>query len=188
VALVVSVPIFSWFYIRNYIQQGVWQPGLYKEERYHATGMWNLWVATNFRADLISSFLGNFSWLSIPLPDSVLYWFRRISQLSVIGLIAALVIGSRKRSWQLIKLWMVILFTGVFALFVLSAAYFELTLGGSQGRYLFPAIFPFWSLVLIGLVGWMPPSWRPRATALLVSVTAVFSVWALFHEFVGRVM
>lgn len=187
VALAVSVPIFSWFYIRNYIRLGVWQPN-YTEERYHATGLWNLWFATNFRADLISSFVGNFSWLSVPLPDNVLYWFRRISELSVFGLVASIIIGSRKRSWQLIKPWLALLFTVVFVLFVFSAAYFELAFGGSQGRYLFPAIFPFWSLVLVGLVGWLPPSWRSRATALIVSVAAAFSVWALFYEFVGRVM
>lgn len=185
-ALGVSFLIFFWYYLRNYIELGVWQPG-YKGERYAATGWWDLLFRTPFRTDLITSFMGNFSWMSMPLPVEVTHWFTRIAKFSVLGLALALVIGHWRRSWQVIKPWLALLLAGVVALFALSATYFELTFTGAQGRYLFPAAFALWSLLLAGLVGWMPPSWRPRATAIVVTVAATFSVWALFHEFVGRV-
>lgn len=186
VALAVSLPIFFWYFLRNYFELGEWQPGN-KADRYHATGWWNLLSATRFRADLISSFLGNFSWMSMPLPDHVLYWFRRISEFAFLGLMLALALGYWRRGRRLLEPWLTLLFAGVFTLFVVMAAYFELTFGGAQGRYLFPADFAFWSLMLVGLVGWLPSSWRPRATAAVVALAAFFSVWTLYYEFIGRV-
>ncbi|MHB1391305.1 MAG: glycosyltransferase family protein [Thermoleophilia bacterium] len=186
VALAVSLPIFAWYYLRNYIELGEWQPGN-KSERYHATGWWNLLSATPFRADLISSFLGNFSWLSMPLPDRVLYWFRRVAELASLGLMLSVALGYWRRGRRLLEPWLMLLFAGIFSFFVVMAAYFELTFGGAQGRYLFPADFAFWSLMLVGLVGWMPASWRPRVTAAVVALAACFSVWTLYYEFLGRV-
>jgi len=186
VAVSISVPLFVWYYARNYIELGVLQPGT-RVDRYHATGWWNLLTATPFRADLISSFIGNFSWLSIPLPDEALFWFRRVAELAVFGLIVTLIIGFRQKSRRLMEPWITLFLAGVFTLFVVMAAYFELTFGGAQGRYLFPVNFCFWSLVLAGLVGWLPASWRPRATALVLVVAALFSTWSLYYEFMGRV-
>lgn len=186
VALAVSFLIFFWYFLRNYRELGVWQP-VYTADRYGSIGWWELMFATSFRADLIASFLGNFSWMSMPLPAEVSSWFTRVLELSVFGFFVALVIGQRRRSWRIIRPWLALLLAGVVALFLLSAAYYELTVTGTQGRYLFPAAFTIWSLLLVGLVGWMPPSWRPRATAIVVTVAATLSVWSLFHEFVGRV-
>ena len=183
--LAVSFLICFWYYLRNYLELGVWQP-TYKGERYRAGGWWDLLFHTAFRTDLVTSFLGNFSWLTIPLPAEAVFWFNRIAELSVLGLAATLALGWR-RGRELLKPWLALLFVGVFMLFVLSAAYYELQYSGTQGRYLFPADFAFWSLALAGLVGWMPPSWRPRATVLVVSAAATFFVWSLYCEFVGRV-
>lgn len=185
-ALGISFLIFFWYFVRNYIELGTLQP-VYKGERYSATGWLDLIFGTSFRMDLTASFLGNFSWMSMPLPGEVPRWFTRIAELSILGLVVAMAIGYWRRGWQAIRPWLVLLFGVVIVLFVLSAVYYELTATGTQGRYLFPAAFAIWSLLLVGLVGWMPPSWRPRATAIVVTVAAVFSTWALFNEFVGRV-
>lgn len=182
----VSLLICGWFYARNYIELGAAQPYV-KTERYGTNNILVLWLRTGFRADLISSFLGNFSWLSIPLPITELCWFRRILQVAFIGLAAALVIGWRRPSWQIMKTWAAVLFGCTFMVFLVAVSYFEITVGGAQGRYLFPAVFPFWALFLAGLVGWMPPPWRPRATAVIVSIAALLFTWSLLMEFLPRV-
>jgi len=182
----VSFLIFFWYYLRNYTNIGTWQP-VYEGERYSTGGWWHLWFKTAFRNDLVTSFLGNFSWMSIPLPVAATYWFTRLMELSFLGLAVAMLTGFRRNGWRPLRSWLVLLFVSVLALFVASAAYYELQYTGTQGRYLFPAVFPFWSLVLAGLLGWLPPGWRPRATAVVVALAASFSVWALFNEFAGRV-
>ncbi|MCL4472806.1 MAG: glycosyltransferase family 39 protein [Actinobacteria bacterium] len=182
----ISLLICGWFYVRNYIELGAAQP-YEKTERYHAANLWTLWLRTSFRAELISSFLGNFSWLSIPLPIAELYWFRRILQLALAGFAAATAIGWWKPAWQIMKTWVAALMAGTFMVFLVAVSYFEITVGGSQGRYLFPAVFPFWALLLTGLVGWMPPAWRPRATAVVVSVAGLLFTWSLLVEFLPRV-
>lgn len=182
----ISFTIFFWYYLRNFIDLGTWQPA-YGGERYSTGGWFNLWFRTAFRNDLVTSFLGNFSWMSLPLPIEATYWFTRLMELSFLGLAVAMLIGYRRRGWQPLRSWLVLLFASVLGLFVISAAYYELKYTGTQGRYLFPAAFPFWSLVLAGLTGWLPPGWRPRATALVIAFAASFSVWVLFHEFAGRV-
>lgn len=186
IAASLSIAVCGWYYLRNYIELGYLQP-TGRSERYGAGGWWDLWFHTAFRADLIASFIGNFSWMSMPLPPEPLYWFRRISQFAVPGFAAALAVGYWRRGWQVIKPWVAVMFTGILVLFVLSVTHFELTVGGAQGRYLFPAVFPFWSLVLIGLTGWMPPAWRPRAAAVVVAAAALFGVWAFMFEFAARV-
>jgi hypothetical protein len=82
---------------------------------------------------------------------------------------------------------MAALFAGVIGLFAISASWYELKYTGTQGRYLFPGDFAIAALLLVGLTGWMPPSWRPRVTAVAVAGAGVFSTWVLFHEFIGRV-
>ena len=185
-ALGIAIVICSWWYIRNYVELGTFQPTMVGE-RYHTTSWWYLWKSTTFRFDLIASFIGNFSWLTIQLPAEVVHFFNRTIETSLIGVVAALIIARFRSGWSLIKPWLAGLFAGVLALFFLAGTYYELTVAGTQGRYLFPAIFPFWTLVLSGLVGWMPPRLRPRATALIVLAAGLFFSWALFHEFLGRV-
>lgn len=186
-AMGVSLLICGWFYVRNFFELGALQP-YSRTDTYKTDSALVLWTRTSFRNNFIASFIGNFSWLSIPLPGKALYWFRRIAELSAIGLSVSLVLGLFRKNWQVIKPWLAGLFVLTLFLFTLSATFFELRVGGAQGRYLFPAIFPFWSLVLIGLVGWLPPAWRPRTAALVVSIFVLFGIWSLMIEFIPRVM
>lgn len=186
-ALALSLAICGWYFLRNYLELGYLQPAG-KVERYGATGLWNLLVATRFRGDLITSFLGNFSWMSMPLPLDVMLWFRRIGEVAIVGLVVGGVVGYWRRSWELMRPWLVLFFTFIISVFVLSVAYFELNVGGAQGRYLFLAIFPFWALFLAGLCGFFPPAWRSRVAASFVAAAGAFSAWALTSEFIGRVL
>ncbi|MFA6001001.1 MAG: hypothetical protein WC828_02690 [Thermoleophilia bacterium] len=186
VTIGVSLAICGWYFVRNFAELGFLNPPG-KVVLYNVDNWWDLWFATRFRAVMLGSFLGDFSWLTIPLYDNVLLWFRRLTELSAIGLLAALLLGLWRRRLEAIAPWIVTLFAGIFIAFFMAASQFELNTGGAQGRYLFPAVFPFWTLVLVGLTGWMPPSWRGRATAVVVSAAAVLSVWALMVEYLPRV-
>lgn len=185
-ALGLSVLICGWFYLRNYIELGEAQ-SYARTAVYGTDNPWTLWTATSFRSQVIASFIGNFSWLTVPITHDGLYWFRRISQFAFFGLVAGLGLGWWRRNLQAIKPWILFLMAGSIALFLLSITFFELRIGGAQGRYLFPAIFPFWALFLVGITGWLPRSWRARATAVVVSLAALFSTWALMAEFIPRV-
>lgn len=187
VMLGISLLICGWYFLRNYIELGYLQPAG-KVDRYGATGLWNLVWATRFRGDLITSFLGNFSWMSIPLPLDVMLWFRRAGEIALAGLVVGGVVGRLRRGWELMRPWLVLLFAFIFGLFVLSVAYFELNVGGAQGRYLFLAVFPFWTLFLAGICGWFPPQWRPGVATLLMLAAGLFSAWALTDEFIGRML
>lgn len=181
-----SALMWGWFFIRNLVELGYLNPPG-RVVRYNVDNWWDLWFATRFRAEMLGSFLGHFSWLTVPLYDNVLLWFRRLTELAGLGLLAALLLGLWRRRLEVIAPWVVTLFAGLFVAFYLAASQFELNYGGAQGRYLFPVIFPFWTLVLVGLTGWMPPSWRGRATAVVVSAAAVLSAWALMVEYLPRV-
>ncbi|RJQ43034.1 MAG: hypothetical protein C4534_08910 [Gaiellales bacterium] len=183
----VSLLICGWYFLRNYLELGYLQPAG-KVERYGAAGLWELIWATRFRGDLITSFLGNFSWMSIPLPLDVMLWFRRAGEVAIGGLVVGGAVGLWRRGWELMRPWLVLFFALIIAAFVLSVAYFELNVGGAQGRYLFLAIFPFWTLFLAGLCGWFPPSWRPRVATLVLLAAGIFSAWVFTDEFIGRVL
>lgn len=183
--LLISVVVSAWHYLRIYFELGYLQ-GPKTVERFGAKSWWELWFATSFRAQLLASFLGTFSWLTIPLNEKVFYWFTRLSELAAIGVFISLALGYLRRGWRLLEPWVVVLFGGVWVLFYLAATHFEYTISGAQGRYLFPALFPFWTLFMVGLTGWMPPAWRPRVTALIVSAAGVLSAWALVSEFIPR--
>lgn len=187
VMLGVSLLICGWYFLRNYLELGYLQPAG-KVERYGATGLWNLITATRFRGDLITSFVGNFSWMSIPLPLEAMLWFRRIGEFALGGLVIGAGAGYVSRSWETLRPWLIAFFAFVFSAFVLSVAYFELNVGGAQGRYLFLVVFPFWSLFLAGLCGWFPPAWRSRVAAAAVALAGIFGYWALTSEFIGRVL
>lgn len=184
VMLLASIAVYGWYPVRNQLQVGYVQD--WAGNGAEADGWWFLWFATNFRAKLLASFLGFFSWQTIPLNEKVYHWFRRVTELAAMGVMASLALGYLRRRWRILDIWTAALFAGVWAVFYLGATYFESTLAGAQGRYLFPAIFPFWALILVGLTGWMPPAWRPRAAALVVAAAAVFSAWALIPEFFPR--
>ena len=185
IIFLVPVVISGWFYLRSYIELGNLQ-GPKTVERFGAKSWWQLWFATSFRAQLLASFLGFFSWQTVPLSEKVFFWFRRITELAAIGLTFSLTLGYLRRQRRLLEPWVVVLFGGVWVLFYLAATHFEYTISGAQGRYLFPALFPFWTLVVVGLTGWMPPSWRPRAMALIVSAAGFLSAWALVSEYLPR--
>lgn len=187
-ALVFTIPVAvcGWYYLRAYLELGYIEPDK-TVERYGAKSWWQLWFATSFRAQLLASFLGFFSWHTIPLNENIFLWFRRISELAAVGVTVSVAVGYLRRGWRMMEPWAVAFFAGIWVLFYLAATHFEFTLSGAQGRYLFPAIFPFWTLALVGLTGWLPPAWRPRLVALLVAAAGCLTAWSLVTEFVPRV-
>jgi 4-amino-4-deoxy-L-arabinose transferase-like glycosyltransferase len=186
IVLGVSLLICGWYYLRGMLN-GVPPLLVEKVERYGQPGLFSLLFSTHFTADLLDSFIGTFSWMSIPMLASVTTWFRRLVWLAGIGVAVSLGLDYFRRREQVIEPWLAGLFTVVAGSLFLFSAVYELKLGAAQGRYLFPAVFPFWALFLVGLTGWLPASWRPRGVALVVAAAAVFCTWALLGEFLPRV-
>jgi hypothetical protein len=184
--LAVSLAVSGWFYLWSYIKTGGLEFSV-PAPRYGASGWRDLLLNTTFRSDLFASFIGSFSWMSVQLPGRVIAWVWRAAELSVIGLMIGLLVGWRRRRWRVIDPGLAGAMAVVFALFVVAAAWFELKNGGAQGRYLFPAVFPFWTLFLTGLLGFFPPGWRARATALVVAAAGLISAWSLLVQYLPRV-
>jgi len=186
IALGISVLICGWYYLRGLLHTSP-PITVEKVERYGQVGLPSLLFSSRFTADLIDSFIGNFSWLIIPLLDSVTAWFRHLVWLTGLGVAVSLGLDYFRSREHLIVPWLAGLYALVIMTYFLFSAIFEIKFGGAQGRYLFPAVFPFWALFIVGLVGWLPASWRPRSVAVVVTATAIFSTWALMDEFLPRV-
>lgn len=182
VLFLTAIAVYGWYAVRNQLAVGYVQGWQETGSR----GWLPIWFSTNFRDKMLMSFLGLFSWLSIPLHEIAYSWFRRITELAVVGLVVSLALGHLRRRWRIMDFHTAALFAGTWVLFYLSATYFESNGGFAQGRYMFPAIFPFWTLVLVGLTGWLPPSWRPRTAALVITAAGMLSVWSLVSEIAPR--
>lgn len=182
----IGVLVCFWYYLRNYLSYGSFQP-IGKGWSYGQDSWLGLWFETRFATDLLGNFLGNFNWQSIPLPEQAIVLFKGLVAIAALGTAASLVIGWRRRGWRLAEGWVVALLAAVLLVYLLATAWFEYKWGNTQGRYIFPAVVPFWSLFLIGLTGWLPPAWRPRAAAVVVTVAAVFGIWAAVFEYLPRV-
>jgi 4-amino-4-deoxy-L-arabinose transferase-like glycosyltransferase len=182
----VSLIICGWYVLWNIAHRPPPLPGE-KVERYGQIGLLELIFSTRFPVDLFNSFMGTFSWMSIPLPEALFTWLRRLAWLAAFGVAAMFALNRWQHRRSVIAGWLAVLMAGFLLVMFIFAAVFEINVGAAQGRYLFPAIFPFWALLLAGLTGWLPAAWRPRAVAAIVAAGALFSTWTLLAEFLPRV-
>lgn len=186
IILAVSTVVCGWYYLKRLTHESL-QPGIAdptKGLQYGSVGLYQLLKSTGFNGYIIATFIGTFSW--VPLPGYIFIWFRHAIQLATIGLLISLVAGFWYRGWETIKPWLVLLLGATVLVFFMAAAVFELQVGSAQGRYLFPAVVPFWCLFLAGIAAFVPPRLRPRLIGVLVAVFALFGTWSLFVEFIGR--
>ncbi len=186
-ALLLPVAICGWYFFRNHLHGEVLPhiPDPTRGLNFGQVDTTKLLTGTGFTNYIIDTFLGTFSW--VPLPAAAFAWFKTAIELAAGGLGVSLLAGYWRRSWLTIRPWLALLMGSLVLVFFLAATEFEVNVASAQGRYLFPVIVPFWSLFLAGLAGFVPPRWRPRATAALVAGFAVFGVWALMVQFMARV-
>lgn len=186
IILAVSTVVCGWYYLKKLTHESL-QPGFVdptKGLRYGSVNLFQLLKSTGFNSYIIATFMGTFSW--VPLPGYIFTWFRHGIQLASVGLLISLVAGFWYRGWETIRPWLLLLSGATVLIFFMSAAVFELKIGSAQGRYLFPAVVPFWCLFLAGMAAFVPPRWRPRIIGALVAVFALFGTWSLMVEFIGR--
>jgi hypothetical protein len=125
---------------------------------------YGLYVALTF-----AGFWGNFGWLQWPLPMPVYAILMFVCVVSIVGLIRLAFgrVSLDLATWQCRALrWMGI------AVFLALTQVFLPMIGRQwqpQGRYLFPALWPLVTFMLLGLGGWFPASARKRLLGLWVT-------------------
>jgi 4-amino-4-deoxy-L-arabinose transferase-like glycosyltransferase len=140
------------------------------------------------------SFWGQFGWMAVPMPT-------RIYQLLggwVIALLGGLYLRpqTRRSLAQQRAFWFLLSLAG---LAILQFLYYNLTFIQHQGRYLYPGLFPFALLLVLGADGWsqwlwqkgsrwLPAGWRTNGwliqfwqwlPVVFPLYLAVLSAWAL---------
>jgi 4-amino-4-deoxy-L-arabinose transferase-like glycosyltransferase len=93
------------------------------------------------------SFWAQFGWMAIPAPDRLYWLWGALTLLAVAGLVW-------RRDWLDQPAWRLLLVT-VLAAFIAYIAY-NLAFKQFQGRYLFTALVPMCSLLVLGWATWLP--------------------------------
>lgn len=122
------------------------------------------------------SYWAAFGWLNILVPEPVYWFYKFISRLGMLGLLVAAlraVVGGwrppiRWRGLGLALVWV--------ATWLVGSYWLTRTVGGLQGRLLFPAIGGAAILVAAGWRALWPDAWRRPATAGLLLVLAGLAV------------
>ncbi len=120
-----------------------------------------------FPVQLVRSFVGNFGWLNIPLPIWLVLVYLLFLVIALVGVMMAL--RQRQVAWT-----MACLLLSIGLLNLATVVYINLTLTQPQGRFLFPALAAFGTVVAVGLEGL--PRWSGRASLAVAGSLALLNV------------
>jgi 4-amino-4-deoxy-L-arabinose transferase-like glycosyltransferase len=127
-----------------------------------------------------SSFWGRFGYGQIPLPNAIYDGFRALTAVSACGLIVAFLKKTIHRALSAQMLSDGILVIAFPALFLVAMFYYmSVSLTGSNGRYLFPALPAIGLLLVRGLVEWVPRHWWWKAAVTLAVVMLAIALVSL---------
>ncbi len=126
--------------------------------------------ATSWSTTVFHSFWAQFGWMGVPAPDRLFWVWGLASALGLVGLLVWL-LRRRAARWRSVA----VAYLALTALAMLAALVgYNLTFVQPQGRYLFPALAPFATLLVLG---WSALSPRPlRALAPLLLALALIAL------------
>jgi len=134
------------------------------------------WVSSpKFYRQLLSTFVGTFNWQMRRLPTEVYSAAGIALGIGLLGSVFALLRGADGQRRKILALCWLAFLSQLFAMGLR---------GYATGRYLFP-VLP--ALATLLAIGWLVPlrsSWRPRGTAVLISVLIVFDGYAIWNGLV----
>lgn len=138
-----------------------------------AIGRYPRFYAKTWLHGTLTSAIGEFGALAIPLPTSV---YLTVAVMTTLALVGACVFAWRHRSnesrrMRLLQLLVLALVPLELGLSLYRSWSFDFQ---AQGRYLFPALFPYFALLGIGLIGWMRRESGRQAVGLVASLLAAF--------------
>lgn len=114
-------------------------------------------LKTYFIGKIAHQFWGDFGWLAVELSENIYHILYIFVGLCMLGLLIWSYNSYRKKVLDLPVVSSLVFMLVSIGLFVLAVMRFEvLTMGGSQGRYLFPAIIPIFLLLSLGLSALFP--------------------------------
>ena len=123
------------------------------------------------------SFWGKFGGAGhIPMPDLVYALLAVVSLTSIAGLILNLL--PNRRRFALTP--MLILLLAVAGVALAMWRYSQIALGTDQGRLLYPALGAISIMFVAGLLAWTPKRGEPVAAGVIVGLSALLGVFALF--------
>ncbi len=184
IILGIALVLAGWWYIRNVILYG------------EPTGFLRLteiWGARNPQTGIAlagrelrhawTTFWGRFGYGQIPLPDGFYVALAALCGVGLLGL-AVFLLPSRSHKpaalsttqWRMIAT----LFVAVLINLAVLYTYITVSPAGAMGRFLFPGLPAFATLIAIGLLGLWPTGMQTPIAATITSGLATFSLIALF--------